>query len=95
MVQYRSPLIIKFTTNGDKSIKQMDARTVNVDASAPWKPYKETITNALNATVNGEKAFDYVMVSFDEGFKESNKEDFHSTNIKLNALFSDAKEKRY
>ena len=93
MVQYRSPLIIKFTTNGDKSIKQMDARTVNVDASAPWKPYKETITNALNATVNGEKAFDYVMVSFDEGFKESNKEDFHSTNIKLNALFSDAKKK--
>lgn len=86
MVQYRNPLIIKFTSKGDGKIEVMDNRSVNVDYASQWKPYKQMLSQAMNGN------FDYIMVSFDDGFKDSSNEKlFKSTNIKLNGLFSDAK----
>lgn len=84
-MDFKNPLIVRFTADKSKKIEQVNNNTIHIDSDCNWKQFKDLTAAALNS-----KQFDYIMATFDDSAINADKKSLNSLNIKLNALYKDA-----
>lgn len=84
-MEYKNPLIVRFTADGSKKVEQVNSETIHIDTDGNWKKFKD-----LTGAAFGSQQFDYVMVTFDDSAVNADKAKLGSLQIKLNTLYKDA-----
>jgi len=84
-MEYKNPLIVRFTADGSKKVEQVNSETIHIDTDGNWKNFKD-----LTGAAFGSQQFDYVMVTFDDSAVNADKAKLGSLQIKLNTLYKDA-----
>ena len=84
-MEYKNPLIVRFTADGSKKVEQVNSETIHIDTDGNWKQFKD-----LTGAAFGSQQFDYVMVTFDDSAVNADKAKLGSLQIKLNTLYKDA-----
>lgn len=84
-MEYKNPLIVRFTADGSKKVEQVNSETIHIDTDGNWKKFKD-----LTGAAFGSQQFDYVMVTFDDSAVNADKAKLGSLQIKLNTLYRDA-----
>ena len=84
-MEYKNPLIVRFTADGSKKVEQVNSETIHIDTDGNWKKFKD-----LTGATFGSQQFDYVMVTFDDSAVNADKAKLGSLQIKLNTLYKDA-----
>lgn len=84
-MEYKNPLIVRFTADGSKKVEQVNSETIHIDTDGNWKKFKD-----LTGAAFGSQQFDYVMVTFDDSAINADKAKLGSLQIKLNTLYKDA-----
>lgn len=84
-MEYKNPLIVRFTADGSKKVEQVNSETIHIDTDGNWKKFKD-----LTGAAFGSQQFDYVMVTFDDSAVNADKAKLSSLQIKLNTLYKDA-----
>ena len=84
-MEYKNPLIVRFTADGSKKVELVNSETIHIDTDGNWKKFKD-----LTGAAFGSQQFDYVMVTFDDSAVNADKAKLGSLQIKLNTLYKDA-----